>query len=188
MTEARLAITRRVVTGLIAVLIVSLADTGSAAMALMLSSPAFEPGGKIPSKYTCKGDNVSPPLRIAGAPDGTKSFALILDDPDVPDPKAPTRIWVHWVVYNIPPNMTALPEGAGSEVPAGATGGLNDFKRIPYGGPCPPIGRHRYFHKLYALDTTLPTTPMTKAALEAAMEGHVLARVELMGTYQKGDP
>src|SRR5680860_57455 len=120
MTEARLAFTRQGVTGLIAVLIVSLAYTGSAAMALTLTSPAFEPGGKIPSKYTCEGDDVSPPLRIAGGPDGTKSFALILDDPDVPDPKAPIRIWVHWVVYNIPPNMTALAENVGSGgVPAG---------------------------------------------------------------------
>jgi len=188
MTEARLAIPRWVVTVLVAVLIVSLADTGSAAVTLTLTSPAFEPGGKIPSKYTCEGDDVSPPLRIAGAPDGTKSFALILDDPDAPDPKAPKRVWVHWVVYNLPPDITALAENVGSGgVPAGTTAGINDWTQTGYQGPCPPIGRHRYFHKLYALDTVLPAAAMSKAALEAAMEGHVLARVELMGTYQKGD-
>lgn len=165
-----------------------LADKGSAAMSLTLSSPAFAPGGKIPSKFTCEGEDVSPPLTIAGVPSGTKSLALILDDPDAPDPAAPKRVWVHWVLFNLPPDTTALPENAGSGVPEGAAAGVNDKGETTYHGPCPPIGRHRYFHKLYALDTTLPGTAMTKAALEAGMDGHILAQTELMGTYQKGDP
>jgi len=160
----------------------------STAMALTLTSSAFESGGKIPSKYTCEGEDISPPLAIAGVPDGTKSLAFVLDDPDVPDPKAPKRVWVHWVVYNLAPDTTALPEGMGSGAPSGATAGINDWKRTGYGGPCPPIGRHRYFHKLYALDTTLPAQPLSKAELEAAVKGHVLAQAELVGTYQKGDP
>jgi Raf kinase inhibitor-like YbhB/YbcL family protein len=160
----------------------------SVAMALTLTSPAFEAGGKIPSKYTCEGADVSPPLAIAGIPDGTKSLALVEDDPDAPDPKAPKLVWVHWVLYNLSPDTTAIPEGAGSESPAGAISGINNWKRTGYGGPCPPIGRHRYFHKLYALDTKLPAQPMTKGELEAAMKGHVLAQAELIGTYQKGDP
>jgi len=160
----------------------------SAAMSLTLTSSAFESGGKIPSRYTCEGEDISPPLVIAGVPDGTKSLAFILDDPDAPDPKAPKLVWVHWVLYNLAPDTGSLPEGAGSGVPTGATSGINDWKRTGYGGPCPPIGRHRYFHKLYALDTKLPAQPMTKAELEAAMKGHVLAQAELVGTYQKGDP
>ena len=116
-------------------------------------------------------------------------LALILDDPDAPDPKAPQRVWVHWVVYNLPPETKSLPENAGSQgLPQGAVTGTNDRKQNAYHGPCPPIGRHRYFHKLYALDIALPPAPLTKVALEAAMQGHVLAQAELMGTYQKGDP
>lgn len=157
-------------------------------MSLTLTSSAFEAGGKIPSKYTCEGEDISPPLEIAGVPDGTKTLALIEDDPDAPDPKAPKRVWVHWVLFNLPPDTEALPEGAGSGVSPGATGGTNDFKTTHYGGPCPPIGRHRYFHKLYALDTKLPAQPMTKDELQEAMKGHVLDQTELVGTYQKGDP
>ncbi len=158
-------------------------------MTLKLTSPVFESGGTISSKYTCEGADVSPPLAIAGVPAGTKSLALIVDDPDAPDPKAPKRVWVHWVVYNLPPDTVTLAENVGSGgLPAGATAGINDWQQAGYQGPCPPIGRHRYFHKLYALDTVLPTAAMTKAALEAAMDGHILARTELMGTYQKGDP
>lgn len=161
---------------------------GSVAMAMTLTSSAFEQGGKIPSKYTCEGDDISPPLAWDGAPDDTKSFVLIIDDPDAPDPKAPRLVWVHWVVYNIPPDTTSLPEDAGS---AGLVQdiaiGVNDFKNTSYGGPCPPVGRHRYFHKLYALDTTLDLKKATKAEIEQAMKGHVLASVELVGTYQKGD-
>jgi len=164
------------------------AETGTA-MALTLTSSAFAPGDKIPSKYTCEGADLSPPLAFAGVPDGTKSLVLIVDDPDAPDPKAPKRVWVHWLVYNLPPDSGGLPEDASNAgLPSGAVTGLNDWKRTPYGGPCPPIGRHRYFHKLYALDTVLPKGALTKAELEAAMTGHVLAQAELIGTYQKGDP
>jgi Raf kinase inhibitor-like YbhB/YbcL family protein len=158
-------------------------------MALTITSSAFAPGEKVPSKYTCEGDDLSPPLAFTGVPDGTKSLALIVDDPDVPDPKAPKRVWVHWVVYNLSPDSQGLSEDANrTGLPRGAVAGLNDWKRTPYGGPCPPIGRHRYFHKLYALDITLPAKPLSKSGLEAAMKGHVLAQAELIGTYQKGDP
>lgn len=159
-------------------------------MALTLRSPSFAPNGSIPTKYTCEGDDVSPPLEWSDAPAGTKSFALIVDDPDAPDPKAPKMTWVHWVVYNLPAVISALPEGAAaSALPAGARQGLNDWKRPGYGGPCPPIGRHRYFFKLYALDTVLPDLgPATKAQVEQAMQGHVLGKAELIGTYEKGRP
>jgi Raf kinase inhibitor-like YbhB/YbcL family protein len=160
----------------------------SAAMALTLTSPAFKPGAAIPSRYTCEGENISPPLAWDGVPDGTKSFALIIDDPDAPDPKAPLRVWVHWVIYNLPPDARQLAAGADKAgLPADAAHGLNDGKKAGYGGPCPPIGRHRYFHKLYALDTRLDLAQATKAELGAAMKGHVLAQAELIGTYQKGD-
>jgi len=182
------AFVRQVLAALIAFLALAPACIGSAAMSLSLTSPAFEAGGKIPSKYTCEGDDVSPPLKIAGVPEGTKSLALIVDDPDAPDPKAPKVVWVHWVLYNLAPSSDAVPEYRGGGAPDGATVGLNSWQKASYGGPCPPIGRHRYFHKLYALDTTLPAKPMTKAELEAAMKGHVVAQAELIGTYQKGDP
>jgi Raf kinase inhibitor-like YbhB/YbcL family protein len=156
-------------------------------MAFSLRSPSFEAQGPIPAKHTCQGDETSPALAWSDAPAGTKSFALIVDDPDAPDPAAPRTTWVHWVVYDIPAATTALPEGASSaNLPAGAAEGTNDFKRIGYGGPCPPIGRHRYFHKLYALDVALADLKSpTKAVLEAAMRGHVLAEAQLVGTYQK---
>lgn len=158
-------------------------------MALTLSSPVFETGDKIPSKYTCEGEDISPPLEISDVPDGTKSLALILDDPDAPDPAAPKRVWVHWVVYDLPPATISLAENAGAgALPKDAVAGVNDKGQTTYHGPCPPIGRHRYFHKLYALDTMLPDKAMTKAELEAAMKGHVLGQAELLGTYQKGDP
>jgi Raf kinase inhibitor-like YbhB/YbcL family protein len=186
--EGRGRLTRnRIVSVVLAVGALLLINTGPA-MALTLTSSAFEPGGAIPSKYTCEGDDVSPPLAFAGVPAGTKSLALIVDDPDVPDPKAPKRVWVHWLVYNLPPDSQGLPENAsGTGLPGGAVTGVNDWKRTSYGGPCPPIGRHRYFHKLYALDIALPAKPLTKPELEAAMKGHVLAQAELIGTYQKGD-
>ena len=117
-----------------------------------------------------------------------QELAFVLDDPDAPDPKAPQRVWVHWVVYNLPPDTRALPEGVRGGSPRGRNPGLNDCHKKNYGGPCPPIGRHRYFHKLYALDITLPAKALSKAELEAAMKGHVLAQAELMATYQKGDP
>jgi Raf kinase inhibitor-like YbhB/YbcL family protein len=158
-------------------------------MALSLTSSAFGPGGKIPSKYTCEGDDISPPLVFSGVPEGTKSLVLILDDPDAPDPKAPKRVWVHWLVYNLPSGTAGLPEDASRKsMPPGAVMGFSDKREIGYHGPCPPIGRHRYFHKLYALDTMLPDKPMTKAELESSMNGHILAEASLMATYQKGDP
>jgi Raf kinase inhibitor-like YbhB/YbcL family protein len=162
---------------------------GEADMALTLSSPVFRHGDPIPPKYTCEGSDISPALAWSGEPPGTRSLALVVDDPDAPDPAAPKRTWVHWVLYNIPPQARGLPEDASSRnLPAGTREGLNDWKRTGYGGPCPPIGRHRYFHKLYALDVTLEGLDRPdKAALEAAMSGHVLERTELMGTYQKGD-
>jgi Raf kinase inhibitor-like YbhB/YbcL family protein len=154
-------------------------------MAFVLSSSSFTHEGAIPSKYTCEGSDMSPPLSWSGVPEGTKSLAFILDDPDAPDPKAPQRVWVHWVLYNFPPAAGSLEEGV-DKLPGEAGVGKNDWGRTGYGGPCPPIGRHRYFHKLYALDTVLPDlgTP-TKKELEQAMEGHILARAELMGTYEK---
>jgi Raf kinase inhibitor-like YbhB/YbcL family protein len=154
---------------------------------MILESPAFKPNGDIPRVHTCEGDDVSPPLAWRDEPAGTKSFALIIDDPDAPDPKAPKMTWVHWVVYNMPARTHALAVGAARKLPAGARDGKNDFRRPGYGGPCPPIGRHRYFHKLYALDVELPDLHApTKAQLEDAMAGHILARAELVGTYQKG--
>jgi len=156
-------------------------------MALTLSSTSFAHQGEIPSQYTCEGKDISPPLAWSGAPEKTKSFALIMDDPDAPDPKAPKRVYVHWVLYNLPASASGLAEAVQpAKLPAGTEEGKNDWGRTGYGGPCPPIGRHRYFHKLYALDTVLADlgTP-TKKELEAAMEGHVLARAELIGTYQK---
>jgi Raf kinase inhibitor-like YbhB/YbcL family protein len=161
---------------------------GNAAMAMTLNSPAFQQNGHIPSKYTCEGEDVSPPLAWEGVPNGAKSLVLIIDDPDAPDPKAPKMVWVHWVVYNIPPDTKSLPENASkARLPQSALLGLNDFKKTGYGGPCPPIGRHRYFHKLYALDITLDLRGATKSQIERAMRGHVLANAELIGTYQKGD-
>jgi len=156
-------------------------------MPFALWSPAFSHGGEIPRIYTCEGRDVSPPLSWSGAPDGTKSFALVVDDPDAPDPRAPRMTWVHWVLYDLPSTIRKLPEGVMLDaLPTATKEGQNDWKRTGYGGPCPPIGRHRYFHKLYALDTVLTDlrTP-TKSQLEQAMEGHVLARAELIGTYQK---
>jgi Raf kinase inhibitor-like YbhB/YbcL family protein len=151
---------------------------------LKLESSAFGPSEGIPRKYTCEGENLAPPLRWHGVPTGTQSLALIVDDPDAPDPAAPKRVWVHWVVYNLPVNSEGLPEGG--KLPPEASAGTNDFKRTGYGGPCPPIGRHRYFHKLYALDTTLGNLGQPdKAKLEAAMKGHVLEQTQLIGTYQK---
>ena len=160
-------------------------------MAMSLNSPVFKQNGHIPSKYTCEAEDVSPPLAWEGVPNGAKSLVLIIDDPDAPDPRAPKMVWVHWVVYNMPPDTSGLPENVGkAKLPQGTLLGLNDFKKAGYGGPCPPIGRHRYFHKLYALDITLDTLDLrgaTKSQIEQAMQGHVLANAELIGTYQKGD-
>jgi Raf kinase inhibitor-like YbhB/YbcL family protein len=159
---------------------------GGETMSLALTSPAFDHKGDIPVRYTCDGMDVSPPLAWTGVPAGAKSLVLILDDPDAPDPASPRMTWVHWVLYNIPPDSTGLPEGVSrTGLPAGTLEGKNDWKRTRYGGPCPPVGRHRYFHKLYALDTTLPDldTP-TKTQLEQAMRGHIMAHSDLIGMYQ----
>jgi Raf kinase inhibitor-like YbhB/YbcL family protein len=154
-------------------------------MSLSVTSASFGNGGEIPRKHTCDGPDISPALSWAGAPEETKSLALIVDDPDAPDPEAPKMTWVHWVLYNLPPASTGLPEGV-KDLPDGTLEGLNDWKRTGYGGPCPPIGRHRYFHKLYALKEVLPDLGSpTKAALEKAMEGKILGRAELVGTYRR---
>ena len=156
---------------------------------LRITSPTFEPNGEIPRRHTCEGEDVSPALRWSGVPDGAKSLVLIVDDPDAPDPAAPRMTWVHWVLYDIPASATGLPEDvAASDLPPGTRPGRNDWKRTGYGGPCPPVGRHRYFHKLYALDTELGDLGAAgKAEVERAMRGHVLAEAQLVGTYEKGD-
>jgi hypothetical protein len=156
-------------------------------MSLVLTSSAFTHQGSIPQQYTCQGRDVSPPLSWSGAPDGTRGFVLIVDDPDAPDPAAPKRTWVHWVLYDIPSTVSGLPEAVTSaKLPPGTREGTNDWNRTGYGGPCPPVGRHRYFHKLYALDVELPDLGAApKGEVEKAMEGHVLAKTELIGTYQK---
>jgi len=156
-------------------------------MPLHLTSSAFSHLGEIPKKYTCEGNNSSPPLTWSDVPAGTQSLALIVDDPDAPDPNAPRQVWVHWVLYNLPIDSTGLTENCGTRgLPSGTLGGLNDWNRSGYGGPCPPIGKHRYFHKLYALDIRLPDLHQpTKAKLEHAMQHHILAQAELIGTYQK---
>lgn len=154
-------------------------------MALEITSSAFAHQAEIPRQYTCDGDDISPPLQWRDVPASAKSLALIVDDPDAPDPKAPKMTYVHWVIVDIPPSTTALPEGAtGKHMPKGAHEGINDWKKTGYGGPCPPIGRHRYFFKLYALDRTLHLDRPTKADVEKAMQGHVVAKAELIGTYQ----
>jgi Raf kinase inhibitor-like YbhB/YbcL family protein len=153
-------------------------------MTLTLTSPAFAHGGAIPKRFTCDGADDAPPLAWTGAPAGTNSFALIVDDPDAPDPAAPRRVWVHWVVWDLPATTPGLSEGGA--LPPGARAGDNDGGGVGWEGPCPPIGCHRYFFKLYALDKTLGDLEQpTKQQLEQAMEGHILARSELVGTYEK---
>lgn len=156
-------------------------------MTLTLSSRAFAPNGSIPTVYTCDGRDISPPLSWSSLPAGTKSLVLIMDDPDAPDPKAPRMTWVHWVLYNIPAEATGLEENAGKGgLPSGTMQGINNWGRTGYGGPCPPIGRHRYFHKLYALDVVLSDLGQpAKGKLLQAMEGHILDRTELIGTYHR---
>jgi hypothetical protein len=155
------------------------------AMTLTLSSAAFPDQGAIPSRYTCEGQDISPPLAWSGVPPGSESLVLIVDDPDAPDPAAPKTTWVHWLLYNLPPAIGELAEDL-HRLPPGTLQGRNDWRRTGYGGPCPPIGSHRYFHKLYALDCVLADLGgPTKAQLEVAMQGHVLAKAELIGTYRK---
>ncbi len=153
-----------------------------------LSSTSFAPGGGIPARHTCDGADTSPPLAWTNVPRAARSLALIVDDPDAPDPAAPKRVWVHWVLYNIPPSMTALAEGnPRSPVPDSAREGLNDSGTAGYEGPCPPIGTHRYFHTLYALDAVLPDLGprATRKDLDAAMAGHILASAQVMGKYAR---
>ena len=166
---------------------VLLLASATAAPAPTLTSPAFRDGGAIPRVHTCQGQDLSPALAWSGIPAGAKSLALVVDDPDAPDPAAPRTTWVHWVVYDIPATAAGLPEGArAGSLPGGTREGLNDWRRRGYGGPCPPVGRHRYFFKLYALDAALGDLGApTRAELERAMEGHVLARAQLVGTYEK---
>ena len=150
-----------------------------------ITSSAFAHNESMPALFTCEGENISPPLAWNNVPEGAKSLVLMVDDPDAPDPAAPRRIWVHWLLYNLPANCAGLPEAIAT-LPAGTKEGLSDWQRTGYGGPCPPIGRHRYFHKLYALDCVLPDlgTP-TQKALVQAMQGHIMAEAQLIGTYQK---
>ena len=154
---------------------------------MQLESTAFSHQGEIPVRFTCDGSDISPALNWSDLPIGTKSLALIVDDPDAPDPKAPKMTWVHWVLYNLPADAKGLPEAVkAGNLPAGTRQGLNDWKRTGYGGPCPPIGQHRYFHKLYALDVVLPDLgEPSKTKLEQAMQGHILAKTELVGMYQR---
>ena len=156
-------------------------------VSLQLMSPAFAAKAAIPARHTCDGAETSPPLRWSGVPAGTRSLALVVDDPDAPDPAAPQRTWVHWVLYDLPPGADGLAEGvATAQLPAGTRQGSNDWKHAGYGGPCPPIGRHRYSFRLYALDVVLPDLRQPgKARLARAMAGHVLAQAELVGTYQR---
>ena len=155
-------------------------------MALVLTSPAFSQNGEIPRQHTCDSDDISPVLEWSGVPAEAKSLVLIVDDPDAPDPAAPKMVWVHWVLYNLPPTTTGLGEAITTkDLPPGTLEGQNDWKHVGYRGPCPPVGRHRYFHKLYALDTVLSDLKSpTKAQVEAAMQEHVIAQAELMATYQ----
>jgi hypothetical protein len=156
-------------------------------MAFTASSPDFTHGGPIPVRFTCEGDDVSPALAWKDVPAGTRSLVLVVDDPDAPDPAAPVRVWVHWLLYNLPPTAGGLPEAVPArQLPGQTLVGKNDWGRTGYGGPCPPIGRHRYFFTLSALDVMLPDlhTP-SRTALEAAMKGHVLAQAQIMGTYEK---
>jgi hypothetical protein len=155
--------------------------------AMKLTSQSFENKKDMAKKFTCDGEDISPALEWSDIPEETKSFVLIVDDPDAPDPANPKMTWVHWILYNIPASVSFLPENVKDvDLPEGTLQGLNDWKKTGYGGPCPPIGKHRYFHKLYALDIIFPDlTRPTKAKLEKAMEGHILHKAELIGLYQR---
>lgn len=159
---------------------------GKPAGTLTVTSEAFAQGEAIPARYTCSGEDTSPPLAWSAPPQGTLSLALIMDDPD-----APAGTWTHWVLYNLPPETTALVEGASAakasrfDLPESAVQGRTSFRRADYGGPCPPSGTHRYFFRVYALDTTIADTALDAKGLRAAMDGHVLAQGELMGTFKR---
>ena len=161
-----------------------MARKSDTSVTMKVTSPAFQAGQAIPPKYTCEGADISPPLQWNGIPDGAKSLALICDDPD-----APVGTWVHWVLYDLPVTVTDLPEKmpASETLPFGGKQGINDFKRVGYGGPCPPPGKaHHYYFKLYALGADLPLSPRaTKQELLRAMEGHILAEAQIVGTYER---
>lgn len=156
-------------------------------MSIILKSSAFDHQAEIPKQYTCEGPDISPALSWQNIPQSAKSLVLVVDDPDAPDPSAPKLTWVHWVLYNIPPTSVGLPEQvAPHELPPGTLEGKNDWQQTGYRGPCPPIGRHRYFFKLYALDTILMDLNLpNKTQLEQAMVGHIIDHAEMIGTYQK---
>jgi Raf kinase inhibitor-like YbhB/YbcL family protein len=161
------------------------ARTGAGAGGMALSSGAFGPGGAIPATHTCDGADVSPPLSWTGVPPGAKSLVLVVHDPDAPDPAAPRMDWVHWVLWDLPPAAGGLP--AGGPLPAGTRAAVTDFGRTTWAGPCPPVGTHRYFFVLHALDRTLGDLGAApkRADVEAALKGHVLATAEAMGTYAR---
>lgn len=154
---------------------------------MRLRSSAMREAGEIPPRFTCQGEDLSPPLGWEGEPEGTRSFVLIVDDPDAPDPDRPRLTWVHWILYNIPATVHALDEGAGNRPPAAGEHALTHADALGYHGPCPPIGRHRYYFRLFALDCLLPSLGPTarRPEVEQAMRGHVLASAEVMGTYRK---
>lgn len=171
--------------GLLCLVLTGSAQWADAGSTLTIGSTAFSDHSPIPSRYTCDGRGISPPLSWTGVPEGTRSLALIEADPDAPDPAAPRVVWVHWVLYNLPSDSRGLPEGV-RRLPCGTLEGVNGWGRMGYGGPCPPVGRHRYFYVLYALDVVLPDLGgPAMADLERAMRGHVLARGVLVGTYQR---
>jgi Raf kinase inhibitor-like YbhB/YbcL family protein len=159
----------------------------AANLPMQLTSTKFLQGAEIPVEYTCDGQSLSPPLSWSDVPQGSKSFALIVDDPDAPDPKAPKKDVIHWVIYDLPAPTRGLSEGVqGDDLPTGAMQGTNDMGKVGYSGPCPPVGRHRYVFGLYALDTVITGLQApTKLELDRAMSGHVVARAELVGTYEK---
>ena len=156
-------------------------------MTFKIEAESFRHNEMIPARYTCDGQDISPSLTWSGIPAGTKSLVLIVDDPDAPDPAAPKMTWVHWVLYNIPAEIQGLEENISAvSLPGGTKEGVNDWGRTGYGGPCPPIGRHRYFFKLYALDKVLADLQKpTKVKVEQAFAGHILAKTEIVGTYQR---
>jgi Raf kinase inhibitor-like YbhB/YbcL family protein len=156
-------------------------------MSLIITSSAFAHQGEIPRQYTCQGQDISPPLAWSGVPEAAQSLVLIVDDPDAPDPKAPRTVWCHWLLYNLPPQSSGLAEAvADTALPADTLQGKNDWHRSGYGGPCPPIGKHRYFFKLYALDSMLQELHKPgKQRLEQAIQGHIIAEAELVGLYEQ---
>lgn len=172
---------------MLALLLAAVPWETAGAAGMNLESAAFANGQAIPTRYTCQGENISPPLRWRGVPAGAKSLVLIVYDPDAPDPRAPKITWVHWVLYNLPATDGSLPTATKSEdLPAGTAEARNGWGHTGYGGPCPPIGRHRYFFKLYALDTRLRgLRDPDKKAVVGAMQGHIIEKTELIGTYKK---